>query len=115
MATARQEIRAFSDIISDVLYDADCEIRRDQREYSDIYERPADRINQLHCQMNVLSMELETDPHLPGDYPIFRACKRGSISLFDRHRAGDDTVLAEWRKKIEASRRAASEDTMRAK
>jgi hypothetical protein len=108
-------MRAFSDIISDVLYDAGCEIRRYQREYSDIYERSADRVNQLRCQMNVLRMELETDPHLPGDYPIFEACKRGIISLFNHHMAGDDTVLAEWRKKIEASRRAALEDTRRAK
>jgi hypothetical protein len=98
-------------MISDILYDADCAIRRYQLESSGMYESSADRINELRCQMNVLRMELETDPHLLKDHPIYEACKRGDISLFDRHMDGDDTVLAEWHKKIESMRRAALEDT----
>lgn len=97
-------------MISDVLYDADCEIRRYQRDWSNMYVRSVDRINQLRCQMNVLRMELETDPHVLEDHPIYQACKRGDISLFDRYMDGDDTVLAEWREKIEAMRRAALEE-----
>jgi hypothetical protein len=88
-------------MLSDTLFDAECEIRRYQREFS--YDHLADRINRLRCELIILRLELDArDPMFLDGNPIYEACKRGDPSLHDRHMDGDDSVIAEWREKIGA-------------
>jgi hypothetical protein len=98
-------------MLSDILFDAECAIRRYQSDSSDTYRRRSEQINQLRCQMIILRMELDcTDPQLLDGNPIYEACKRGDPSLHDRHIEGDDAIIDEWIENVKAMRRVATEN-----
>jgi len=59
-------------MLSDALFDAECKIRRYQRQFPDIYDHLADRIDRLRCEMIILRMELDVrDPQFLDGNPIY--------------------------------------------
>ena len=93
-------------MLSDVLHDAEREIRRCQLDFPDTYGDARAEIDELRCRLNLLRLKYDLPFGNPADNPFYKAASRGDITPHDRFMAGEsmeeifsDKESKEWRVK----------------
>ena len=98
-------------MLTEILHNAESEIRQHQRQHPDTYGPLKTRIDAIRAQMIAIRLELERYPDDPPEWlacnPYYVAALAGDPAPSDAYMDGDNSLRKAWLKEVAKLRRDA--------